>query len=228
VSGRAWYGRIDEKGNVVRTRGVSVKKAMRRAEKERRRTEARFRCAPFPLYGLPPSSHGDRFLGGAGWGGEPGHVKTLNLSLVHGTLVQGEGPTLSVETGTRPGGGDLLMHLAQMTWSGRFSTVEEATADLVRRYPPDRHLDLPSPRRTDLVISVDGVQTSFDTFVDGPEWVSRAHLGPNLLTLVGHPFDPAEVALVRITDLQPYILGTRRFYADEHTRRHESGLGMGE
>jgi hypothetical protein len=214
VSGRLWYGRTDEQGNVVRTRGVSVRKARKQAEKQRRRTEARFRSAPFPLYGLPPSWHGDRFLGGAGWGGEPGHVQTWNLSLVHGTLVQGTGPMLTVETSTRvSGGGDMLMVVAEMMWFGRFSTVEEAHAELVRRHPHYRDLDLPSPHRAEPVIAVDGVPTSFDTFVESPEWVSRAQVGPNFLTLVGDPFDPADVAIVQITDVQPYIIGTRRFYA---------------
>lgn len=146
LSGRAWYGRIDEQGNVVRTRGVSVKKARKRAEKERRRTEARFRSAPFPLFGLPPTWHGDRFLGGAGWGGEPGHVQTLDLSLVHGTLVQGEGPGFIVETGTRFVGGDALMIVAEMMWSGRFSTVEEAIDELIRRHPYDPEGGWPSRR----------------------------------------------------------------------------------
>jgi hypothetical protein len=29
---------------------------------------------------------------------------------------------------------------------------------------------------------------------------------------IADSFDPADVALVQITDIEPYILGTRRFY----------------
>src|SRR5207245_2521210 len=40
VSCRLWYERKDEHGKVVRTRGVSVRKARKQAEKRRRRTDS--------------------------------------------------------------------------------------------------------------------------------------------------------------------------------------------
>jgi hypothetical protein len=82
-----WVAQEDEGGNLVRVWQSSLKEARRRAKEEQARTEARFRAAPFPLYGLPPSWNGDRFLGGVHVGGAPGRERTHALSLVHGTLV---------------------------------------------------------------------------------------------------------------------------------------------
>ncbi len=214
-SRRLWYAYKDAEGNLVRTWGMSVRKARKQADKQHRRTEARFRAAPFPLYGLPPSRQGGRFLGGVGRGGKPRHVETWSLSLVHGTLVQGEGPLLSVETSsTSSVGGDWLLSVAQMVWTGRASTVEEAVGELARRHPnPSPDLLAAAPAATGFAFSLDSVPTSFDAFLDGDEWVARAPIGPSFLTVVGNPFDPADVELVRITDLEPYVLGTRHFYA---------------
>jgi hypothetical protein len=68
------------------------------------------------------------------------------------------------------------------------------------------------PVRTQLAFSVDAVRSPFDAFVDNDEWVARAEVGPNFLTVTGNSFDPAEVVLVQITDIEPYVLGTRQFH----------------
>jgi hypothetical protein len=62
------------------------------------------------------------------------------------------------------------------------------------------------------VFTVDAVPTSFDAFVDNDEWVARAEVGPFFVTVTGNSFDTAEVTLVRIIDIEPYVLGTRHFY----------------
>ena len=208
----AFTAQGDAEGNLVLTAGLSLKESRRRSEEERERTEARFRSAPFPLFGLPPSWNGARFLGGGWWGGMPGEERTKALSLVHGTLVQGEGPILGVETasGFSIGGGGLL-NSAGMVWEGISPSIEEAFQELTR---DDPHWDLPDsfPVRSELVFTVDAVPTSFDAFVDNDEWVARAEVGPLYVTVTGNFFYTAEVALVRIIDIEPYVLGTRQFY----------------
>lgn len=104
----AFTAQKDAEGDLVLTRGLSLKESRRCSEDEREHTEARFRSAPFPLFGLPPSWNGARFLGGGWWVGMPGQERTKALFLVHGTLVQGEGPILGVETASEfsIGGGD--------------------------------------------------------------------------------------------------------------------------
>jgi hypothetical protein len=201
-----------EEGHTVPGWRMSLKEARRRSIEERERTEARFRSAPFPLYGLPPSWTGSRFLGGGWWGGPPGRERTKSLSLVHGTLVQGEGPILSVETGSDFSiGGSVLLSVAGMVWEGRSASVADAVAQQTRADPnPDALARLPA--RTELEFNVDTVRNSFDAFVDGDEWVARAEIGTHFVTVEGHSFDPADVALVHVTDIEPYILGTRWFH----------------
>jgi hypothetical protein len=205
-------GAPGEAASLVRVWQSSLKEARRRAMLDRQRVEARFRSAPFPLYGLPPSWKGARFLGGGEWGGMPGRERTKALSLVHGTLVEGEGPILAVETASEFSiGGGALLSAAGMVWAGRSPNIEEAFRELTR---DDADSDLPDvfPVRSELVVSVDAVPTSFDAFVDDDEWVARAEIGPLFLIVTGKSFDPDEVSLVQITDIEPYVLGTRQFY----------------
>jgi len=207
-----WVARTDEAGNLLEVSQTSAKKARRRSMLDRRRREARFRSAPFRLYGLPLAWDGARFLGGGWWEGMPGRERTKALSLVHGTLVQGEGPMLVVETASEfsIGGGELL-NAAGMVWEGRSSSIEEAFEELTR---DDPRWDLPDvfPVRTELVFNVDAVPASFDAFVDGGRWVARAEVGSTFVTVESSSFDPDDVALVEIADLGPYVLGTRRSY----------------
>jgi hypothetical protein len=114
---------------------MSVKEARRRAHRERRREESRFHRAPFPLYGLPLSWAGERFLGGASWGSLSGKETIHSLSLVHGAIVEGEGPTLVVETAepTAPEGGGTLRILAEQLWRGEAKSVHDALANFRRR-----------------------------------------------------------------------------------------------
>lgn len=98
-----------------------------------------------------------------------------------------------------------------MVWEGMSPSIEEAFQELTR---DDPHWDLPGsfPVRTELVFTVEAVPTSFDAFVDSDEWVARAEVGPLFVTVTGNSFDTAEVELVRIIDIEPYVLGTRQFY----------------
>jgi hypothetical protein len=89
----------------------------------------------FPLYGLPLSWAGERFLGGASWGSLSGKETIHSLSLVHGAIVEGEGPTLVVETAepTAPEGGGTLRILAEQLWRGEAKSVHDALANFRRR-----------------------------------------------------------------------------------------------
>ena len=73
--GFLWTGHGTRTGNLVIDWQVSVKDARERAQQERTRTEARFRAAPFALYGLAPewdrrSVLGWRLVGRITWAGE--------------------------------------------------------------------------------------------------------------------------------------------------------------
>ena len=96
---RIWAEGVGSDGQTFRME-MSARSSLRMAEAQQRRLEASFRRSRLPLYGLPPTWPGGRFLGGrAGNRLERWHRdRTASLSLVHGTLVQGEGPMLVVET----------------------------------------------------------------------------------------------------------------------------------
>lgn len=126
--GEGWvaYGPVGE-GKMPAVR-MPLSEAREEAARDRRRMERRLRKAPFPLYGLPSSWEGGRFLGGGTWGGPTGHEETRSLSLVHGVLVEGEGPMLIVETALADerGSGGPLRVLAEDLWAGLANTVPEA------------------------------------------------------------------------------------------------------
>jgi hypothetical protein len=165
------------------------------------------------LYGLPSSWVGGRFLGGGEWGTDPGRERIHALSLVHGVLVRGQGRQLIVETSSPQSvGGGWLANAAGMDWSGYSANIEEAVAEVHQQGDPIASDEsLPVPVHTRLRLDVDGVATLFDAFVHADEWVARAQIGDCWLTVEGRPFDPADVKLVRIHDIEPYVVGTRRF-----------------
>ncbi len=215
---RIWAQRLDDEGNPIPDsfRSASLKDARRQAGRRRAADEARFREAPFGVYGLPLSWDGPRFLGGvesSSRGGGP--ARTTALSLAHGTLATDGDPWLSVESSPRPSvGGDWFQIMAGMAWDG--SIVDDAeTALTYMRETNDPILpdhDIPIIEHATWVIDVDGVATPFDAYRAAEEWSARARIGELWLTLDGWSFDPNEVALVRVLDLGPYVDGTRQWY----------------
>ena len=129
---------------------------------------------------------------------------------MHGTLVQDEGPMLVVETGSEfsVGGGDLLS-VAGLLWEGRAASIEEAVAQVSLDFGETQELAM--PEQVVFVFDVAGVETAFGGYTVGEEWVARAKIGSIYVTLTGQPFDPADVVLERVADIEPYILGTRSF-----------------
>jgi hypothetical protein len=193
---------------------MSLAAARQRARRQRRRTERWFRTAPFPLYGLPAFWEGGRFLGGGSWHGQGKQVVTA-LSLVHGTLVVGKGLTLVVETALpgEPRGGDSFRVLAEEVWSGRAQTVAEAL-DRLRARSPDMDLDLETapPIRALRQLLVNNALVEFDVFSrPAQSWVASGTVGGYRVTLEAQGFRIEGLELVQVTDLEPYIEGTRRF-----------------
>lgn len=194
---------------------MSLAAARQRARRERRRTERWFRTAPFPIYGLPPSWEGGRFLGGVSWHGQGERQIVTALSLVHWTLVVGKGLTLVVETAlpNEPRGGDSLRVLAEEVWSGRAQTAAEALDHLRARWPDiDPDPDTAPPIRARRQLLVNKVLVEFDVFSrPAQSWVASGTVGGYSVTLEAQGFRIEALELVQVTDLEPYIEGTRRF-----------------
>ncbi len=188
--------------------------ARQRAEHERRSAEERFRRAPFPLYGLPLSWQGGRFLGGCGWGSDRSGKETIHaLSLLHGFVVQSEGPSFSVESAvpnSTGGGGDLRL-VAEALWRGRASTVGDAVDTLTRDWGDPPGELFPLPVRAHVVVPIQSQAISFDVLTQSNRWVGWAEANGCWITLEGRRFDLEGLALVQVVDLDPYILGSRSF-----------------
>jgi hypothetical protein len=180
--------------------------AMRR---QHRVMAEQFRASPLPLYGLPAAWPGLRHLGG--WGsrqarGEPAVV--TNLSLAHGDPLAAHGPQLLVEVRAEPGPGQapeggpaLRQRLAEeLGW-----TV--AAAGDRPPEPPERDAGV---AWTEATIAVDGRAARFDLLAEGRHWVAAGAVEGFLLVLQGRDLDAGEVELVRVTDVEPYVEGTRR------------------
>jgi hypothetical protein len=183
--------------------------------------ERRFRAAPFPLYGLPASWVGGRFLGGWAAGGAPGRETTDALSLVHGDAVEGRGPTLRVETATpgRHGADGALEMFANFLWYGDAPTPQKAMALYEEQYGqhsiesgPPRDLT-PLPIRGSAEIRIDGRSILFDVVLGDGVWAGRTDVDAHVVTVCGREWDLEGLSVVRIVDIDPYIDGTRRFDA---------------
>jgi hypothetical protein len=157
----------------------------RQWRRRNRRALARFRAAPFPLYGLPPAWSGPRFL--AGWGARrdrrAGGERTTSMQLGHGDPTAARGPLLLVEVDaaawprvTHP---DLAARLGRPAGPGAGSERVE--------------------------IPVDGAPVGFDLLADGSRWVAQGEAGDLVVTLEARDLPVAEVRLVSVTDLAPYL-----------------------
>lgn len=204
-----WTGHYAEDGTFVTDWSEPLSKNLRRAKRMRRAEEARFRHAPFPLYGLPQTWSGTRRLGGGEWATSSRRETVHALSLVHGSKVRREGPSLVVETAAPDPsrGGGTLRCIAGQLWFGDAQTIEEAQvadrgfwgedqgpADLVRRR---------------VALRIEGRSVPFDTLWQDTEWVGYTKVENYHVTVEGFDFEPEEVDLVRITDVGPYIEGGR-------------------
>jgi hypothetical protein len=194
-----------------------LEEVLKDAEQERKQREWSFQRAPFPLYGLPPSWEGRRFLGGGSWSGWRSE-RVHSLSLVHGSLVEGEGPMLVTETAAAgaPAGGGVLRVVAEDLWNRNVRNVEDAVAALSHEPPQDRDLvTSPTPSRAKALIVVEGTTVVFDVLSRLGNWVGRATVEGFLVTIEGQDFPLQGLEVVRIKDLGPYIRGSREFELGE-------------
>lgn len=170
---------------------------------QRRREEAMFRAPPFPVYGLDPSWVGERSLGG--WGAKERAI--TELSLHHGRPDRGV-----TVISTVPGRGEPFSYVAAVFLENRMRAWQRQGEP--PRVPPRRGLRIP--------VAVEGEPVEFEGFAEGDDWIGRARVGAVDVTVECRGVGPAEVRLTRITDIEPYIRGSRRL-AEELEHEHEHG-----
>jgi len=188
-------------------------------ERDHRQEVERFRAAPFPLYGLPPSWPGPRHLGGweGGWAKGQQPITTA-LSLGHGDPLTDQGPELRVEVRVEHGNTEQVMtvrpqsrrDLAEELWL-RAAPPAHDHAEHFHQLAAARRR--PDPAWSQVTISVDGRPVAFEWLAEGRHWVARAELDDCTLTFHGRDLPVESVELVQVSDLEPYIQGQRRLQA---------------
>jgi hypothetical protein len=193
----------------------------RAVARDHRQQVERFWVAPFPLYGLPASWPGLRYLGGweGSWSKGQRPVTTA-LSLGHGDPLAEEGPHLRVEVRVEHVETEQLRDLAEDLWVQAAPTAHDVAGHFDRIAAARSR---PDPAWSQVTIPVDGRPVAFAWLGEGRYWVARAELEDRTLTLHGRDLPVGSVELVRVTDLEPFIEGTRRqeevrarHYDDEH------------
>ena len=197
------------------TRGLLyVLKPRRAADKARQEMEDVFRHPPWPLFGLPVSWQGKRFLGG-----HSESDTTINaLQLAHGDPWNPEAPQLRVEVSGRE---EPLRFLAENLWHQARRAPEGLLPEEFAGWTTKQMIEIetrPDPDWGHRTIHVDGMPVEFDFLGEGPSWVGRGRIGNVVLTLTARNLSVEDAALVKIVDVEPYIQGGRDLA--EQWRRH--------
>lgn len=164
---------------------------------------ALYRRAPFPLYGLDASFDGPRALGESATTEEDGEETVEYLGLSHGSQKDDEQPHIDVITATPEGTPEPLELLAGeagvvLPPSAQAADITQAlvgTAGPVRRIT--RHLAL------------DGQAVEATGFEAGRSWILQAHAGDQIVIVAGSNYPSEGIALVRVTNLDDYVAGTK-------------------
>ena len=186
--------------------------------------EARFRAAPFPLYGLPPSVAAPRMIAGSGQPGDRAGQVTdpgsgLQLELVHGDPTARPPALLCVATTAFPGPSQALVPLRRLLWQ---EVVADRLAARSRRWrigwfkAPDEQM-VGGPQQL-LTIPIDGQPHQFSLLQEGVVQVARVELTGHVVATVRARRWPLQaVELVQVTDLAPYLHGRRQLIARQLT-----------
>ena len=173
--------------------------------------EQAFREATLPLYGLGPEWSGSRSIGGYEFWeseGSAGQSSGREYGLVHGDGhpdLRPDLPYLRIVTSTT----DVL--------GGPLRSVLESEAEPpagpeeIERAGAGEEWDSPLPGAVHhpVDILVDGEPVVFDALTRGPAWVARHGFGDYVITVEARHFGQAQLSLVPITDLEPYLRGWR-------------------
>ncbi len=197
---------------------VSPERGMARQE---RQVEAAYRSPPFPLFGLPSSWRGLRFIGEWGFASRKG-IQSLELN--HGHPRHRDGPELRVETSVE--GLEFLPDAELLA----------LRHELFHSMPPPHGLDPHQMRRWHFAreetfqswrpesrtpfLPVDGVPVEFNAVLEGQHWIAEGRVGTVTVKIRARAFPIEDVELVTVRDIEPYIEGHRRLM-EESRRGHE-------
>lgn len=177
---------------------------------EQRRTEDVVRRSPFPLFGLDETWDGDRWIGGYGMA----NGRLSEVSLGHSR----EGPDgdVRVLVGVRAPAGDVER---AMRWAA--SDLELELCPWTPAWPPPEN----GPRLpgietwSSVTVPLDGAPVELRRMAEGDRWVAIGTVEELLVTLDARRLPVELVSLVTVSDVNAYVVGTRR-RNDEMRRRY--------
>ena len=185
----------------------------RSRDAERQRFFRIVRSPPFPLYGLSAEWTGFRFAGGHGEGSEG----VNSISLGHGDSFDPSAPQAQIESERLRiplpreyrlrYEADTLWHVADPAPPPGLD-AEGFRLGVREREHEFRERPLPEVRT--IAIPVDRSPTDFELIVEGSQWVAMTELHDVTVTVRARNIAVEDVELVRVTDLEPYIEGSRR------------------
>jgi hypothetical protein len=188
----------------------AVSPARGRARRDRQ-VELLIRSPPFPLYGLPTSWTGGRFVGGYG-GGDKARLVS-NIELGHGDPTTASSPELRVQTAIPDNPEQLeLDDLARSLDHTATRPPPDLQPEAFARWEAERcrgEAPTAEPNWAHLSIAVDGRPVRFHYLSQGDSWVARARAGDIWVTLSARNFPIDGIELVTVEDVEPYIAGWR-------------------
>lgn len=157
-----------------------------------------FRSSTVALFGLPPSEPVQRLLGEAHreWiddrDGEGPRKTRESFGLLHGDPVSATERRLQVITSTIPGRSQDELLSADADRSGTSFTVS-------------------SSESVEMTFQVDGRPVLFRGLKLGKSWVASTTVSDWDLSVVGFQWPPSQVSLSRISDIEPYVTGYKKY-----------------
>jgi hypothetical protein len=203
-------------------RGWAAFAPRRGGEREWQRVADALRSPPFPMYGLPASWSGLRFIGGHGGGTDRLDV----VCFAHGDPFGLHGPELRVEV-RRDGVplAELLEDLGRGLGSRPDLPPGMSVSEMPRWLQYREELDAKArPERSVIAVRMDGRDVPFDAAEVGDRWTAVAQIEGLVIQVTGRSFPIQDAELVRIEDAGPYIEGSRAL-RDGTMRDFEAGEG---
>lgn len=186
--------------------------------RERQRRDDLFRRVTFPLFGLPPSYTGPRWVGG--WGGTDN--VTTSAVLAHGEPFR-ECVRVEMGRGGNHSDGWILEH--ELAHHAAIERLGQG-ADMGALIRVRREIEMERAGRAweRVTIDVDGAGIPFRYSAEGSFWVATGSVGDMRIVLHGEGFPIREVSLVRV-GVEPYIEGSRQQEAENDARRRRKRGG---
>ena len=168
------------------------------AAHEARQAEVLRRRA-FAVYGLDARWTGLRWMGG--WGGSNDEVHHIDLA--HGDPYDEGAPLARVVTWKlAPPMDDLVVANAAQGLAQHLWLDADAPHDLVRHAFAAED---PMETWSESALPIDGHRARFRLLAHGPHWIALTRTETRLITIEARHIDPADVALMTIDDIEPYL-----------------------